>query len=109
MANFDRNTRFSEYGLIDHFEYKTDDRFPHSVPKIVRLVPNFRFTAYESEVQITYHVVKQGDTIQHLATRYFGDPKLWWFIADYNPTIDFDDLKEDLVLNIQPYSEVSAY
>ena len=53
--------------------------------------------------------MKEGDTIHRLAIRYFGDPKLWWFIADYNATIDFDNLKEDEVINIPPYSEVSGY
>lgn len=109
MANFDRNTRYAEYGLIDHFEYSTDARYPQSIPKLVKLVTNFRFTAYESEIQTIYHVVKEGDTIQRLAIKYFGDPKLWWFISDYNPTIDFDNLKEETVLNIPPYSEVSGY
>lgn len=109
MASYDRKTRYLEYGLMDHFEYSNDDRYAHSVPKLVKLVTNFRFTAYESEVQRVYHVVKEGDTIHRLAIRYFGDPKLWWFIADYNPTIDFDNLKEDEVINIPPYSEVSGY
>jgi len=109
MAGYDRSTRYLEYGLMDNFEYSTDDRSAHSVPKSVRLVTNFRFTAYESEVQRVYHVVKEGDTIHELSIRYFGDPKFWWFIADYNSTIDFDNLKEDQIINIPPYSEVSGY
>jgi len=109
MANFDRNTRYGEFGLIDNFEYSSTDRYSHSVPKYVKLVANFRFTSYESERQVLYHVVKEGDTVQKLATRYFGDPKLWWFIADYNPDVNFDALPEDTVLNIPPYDEVSNY
>jgi len=40
------------------------------------------------------HVVIDGDTLQHLAARYFkGVPnacRLWWVIADFQPTPIFD-------------------
>lgn len=31
------------------------------------------------------HLVKQGDTLDQLAFRYYGREDLWWRIADANP------------------------
>lgn len=38
------------------------------------------------------YTVKQGDTLDLLATRIYGDPTLYWRIADMNPHISFPDL-----------------
>lgn len=109
MADFDYNTRYSEYGLIEHFEYSSDDRSVSSIPKLINQVTNFRFTSYESSIQAKYHVVKEGDDIHRLAMRYFGDAKLWWFIADYNYNIDFENLQRNQVIYIPPYLEISSF
>lgn len=46
----------------------------------------FRFQALADNRR---HVVQQGDTLQHLAARYFeGFPRaagLWWVIAEFQP------------------------
>jgi len=31
-----------------------------------------------------FHKVIEGERIDILAYKYFGDPKLWWVICDYN-------------------------
>ena len=31
------------------------------------------------------HVLEPGDRLDSLAERYFGDPRLWWAIAQANP------------------------
>lgn len=31
------------------------------------------------------HTVEEGDRLDHLADRYFGQPRSWWHIADANP------------------------
>lgn len=38
------------------------------------------------------HSVVQGDRLDVLASRYVGDPQLWWRIADANPELDPDEL-----------------
>jgi hypothetical protein len=38
------------------------------------------------------HAVVDGDRLDNLAGRYFGDPELWWRIADANLGTDPDDL-----------------
>ena len=42
--------------------------------------------------QYSIYTVKQGDTLDMLATRIYGDPTLYWRIADMNPHISFPDL-----------------
>jgi nucleoid-associated protein YgaU len=37
--------------------------------------------------QFTYHQVASSDRIDLLAEHYYGDPLLWWNIADANPEI----------------------
>lgn len=36
-----------------------------------------------------HYTVQMGDRVDILASRYFGDPTLWWIIADANPEILF--------------------
>lgn len=38
------------------------------------------------------YTVKQGDTMDLLAARLYGDPTQYWRIADLNPHISFPDL-----------------
>jgi nucleoid-associated protein YgaU len=35
----------------------------------------------------TYHQVTASDRIDLLAEHYYGDPLLWWSIADANPEV----------------------
>lgn len=45
-----------------------------------------------SQVTYTVYTVKDGDSLDLLATTLYGDPTLWWRIADMNPHIAFPDL-----------------
>ena len=40
----------------------------------------------------TVYTVKDGDTMDLLSTQLYGDPALYWRIADMNPHITFPDL-----------------
>jgi nucleoid-associated protein YgaU len=31
------------------------------------------------------HVVMEGERLDQLAARFYGDPRKWWLIADANP------------------------
>lgn len=35
----------------------------------------------------TYHLVDGSDRMDLLAQQYYGDPRMWWRIADGNPEI----------------------
>jgi hypothetical protein len=47
----------------------------------------YRFRQIQDTIK---HIVKQGDTLFHLAARYYRSYKrpagLWWVIADFQPT-----------------------
>lgn len=45
-----------------------------------------------SSTTYTVYTVRDGDTLDLLATSMYGDPTLWWRIADMNPHIAFPDL-----------------
>jgi hypothetical protein len=38
------------------------------------------------------HVVSQGDRLDQIAARAFGDPELWWRLADANGALRPDEL-----------------
>ena len=40
------------------------------------------------------HVVSQGERPDHLATRYLGDPELFWQLCDANRSMKPDELTE---------------
>ncbi len=109
MAYFTQKSRYKEHGLVVNFEYRTEDRVAHSIPVNERLTTYSRPTFYRSELQTLTHVVKFGETIHQIASYYYRDARLWWFIADYNPLLDFNALQVDDELIIPPNTEVNAY
>ena len=48
----------------------------------------------EALAVIGRHTVAQGQRLDHLAAHYFGDPELFWRIADANRALRPDDLTE---------------
>lgn len=51
------------------------------------------------------YIVKEGDRMETLAYQYYGQPQLWWLIADANPEVFHpeDDLMPGSVLRIPSY------
>jgi hypothetical protein len=39
----------------------------------------------------TTYVMQEGDRYDEIANRLFGDPQLWWIIADLNPEYLYPD------------------
>jgi len=48
------------------------------------------------------HVVQPGDTIDLIAVKHYGDPKLWRFVADVNNLDNPKDLRPGQLLDIAP-------
>jgi hypothetical protein len=44
---------------------------------------------------LTEHVVDENDRLDRIAARHFGDPELFWRIADGNDAIRPDELTEE--------------
>lgn len=49
---------------------------------------------------VTVHVIKPGDTLGHIAQRYYGSARQWSRIADANPNVDVDSLRVGQKLKI---------
>lgn len=48
----------------------------------------------ESLAVIAEHTVSQGERLDHIAAKYFGDPELFWRICDANRASRPDELTE---------------
>ncbi len=64
-----------------------------------RLVIALRLTPSSSENVNPYQFI-QGDSIDLLAQRFYGDEGLWWRILDANPLIYPLDIQPNNALNI---------
>lgn len=40
---------------------------------------------FSPETVLEYYTFKEGDTLDGLAYKYYGDASLWWSILDANP------------------------
>ena len=55
----------------------------------------------------TFYTVVQGDTIDGIAYRQYGNAQLWWAIMDANPLYQSEiEIKPGDVLVIPPFDEV---
>jgi phage tail protein X len=36
-----------------------------------------------------YYQLVEGDTLDRLSYRFYGDSQYWWILADYNPALKF--------------------
>jgi len=52
------------------------------------------------ELNLIGHEWSEGDKFYKLASRFYGDPTLWWIIAWYNQTPTESHLKRGDVVNI---------
>lgn len=53
------------------------------------------------------HTWVEGDRLDILAHRYYGDTQYWWFILDANPKyMEESEIRNGDVLLIPPYSEL---
>jgi nucleoid-associated protein YgaU len=47
------------------------------------------------------HQYVQGERLDHIASKYYQNPKSWWLIAEYNPQIvDFTTITPGTILRI---------
>ena len=55
----------------------------------------------------TYYTVIQGDTIDAIAYKQYGNAQLWWAIMDANPVYQSElDIKAGDTICIPPFEEV---
>ena len=107
MALITSKSRYKEFGLTYNREYASDDRSESSLPARSRLVAFTRPTSFASTSRTRTHIVREGQTLHHLALHYFGDARLWWFISDYNGGITSVSPEQEVVIPSQ--ADVSQY
>lgn len=55
-----------------------------------------------------YYTIVEGDTIDYLAYRFYGDSQYWWLLVDVNPELGnylFDDLPKGMLIVVPPLQE----
>jgi hypothetical protein len=77
----------------------------HAVPTAVHRLPDGAMVLYvkrrfipppEKFALLQEHALVQGERLDHLAARYFGDPELFWRICDANGAMRPDDVIEEV-------------
>lgn len=86
----------SRYAPIEQVETEL-----HDGRKVVHLRRRF-VPRPETLSTVTYHKVKTGERIDHIASDAIGDPTAWWQLADGNGVMDPEDLvrQPDAVLRV---------
>jgi hypothetical protein len=85
------NSRY-EYSNVDYVSTK-----PNGTPNPIV------FYSFSNLGLINYfqHVYVEGERLDQLAFKYYGNPEAWWMIPEYNPEIsDFTNIVPGTVLRI---------
>lgn len=109
MAYITKKSRYKEYGFVVHYQYKEEARNIDSTPDREVITTLLRPTTFISDLDLITHTLKQGEDYHRLALKYYNDARLWWFIADYNPLLNENNLQEGDKVVIPPNTEVNAY
>ena len=74
------------------------------------LILGIRERVHFDESKSTFYTVVQGDTIDGIAYKQYGNAQLWWAIMDANPLYQSEiEIKPGDVLMIPPFDEVVKY
>ena len=63
---------------------------------------------YQTSEKDQFHVVRNFDTLDALAFKFFGDSKYWWIIADINQILNPFELELGTVLLIPDLDIIKA-
>ena len=77
----------------------------HGVPTAVHTMSDGTMVSYvrrrfipppEKFALLQEHTLVQGERLDHLAARYFGDPELFWRLCDANAVLRPEELLEEV-------------
>lgn len=87
-----------------------DSRYTNTSAYVRRgstLILGIRKRNYFNIEKSTFYTVVQGDTIDGIAYKQYGNAQLWWAIMDANPKYQSEiEIKPGDVLTIPSYDEV---
>lgn len=90
--------------LLNTVLFPPNSRY-HSVPTAVHQMPDGTTVLYvkrrfiqppEKFALLQEHTLVQGERLDHLAARYFGDPELFWRLCDANAVLRPEELLEEV-------------
>ena len=86
----------SRYSVFPYYYHTEDDRYVSGL------------TSYLDDSTIySLHVVRQGDTLDNLALKYYNNPTLYWIICSFNHIQDpYIKLYEGQTLKIPSISNI---
>jgi hypothetical protein len=64
-------------------------------PRVIAYVRRRFVSGAPSNATLISHAVVQGERLDHLAARYFGDPTQFWRICDANNVLRPEELVEE--------------
>lgn len=80
---------------------------PAHVRRGETLILDIREKAKFDADKSTFYTVVQGDTIDGIAYKQYGNAQLWWAIMDANPLYQSEiEIKPGVILMIPPFDEV---
>jgi hypothetical protein len=83
-TSYPRTSRYADIAVVAYDPGDGRPAIPHLARRFVP--PPERLAA------LGEHEVVEGDRLDLIAGRYFGDAELWWRIADANPSAHPDEL-----------------
>jgi hypothetical protein len=83
-TDYPPNSRYAGFAVVAYDPGNGDPPVPYLARRLVPLP--------ERLATLGEHEVVEGDRLDLVAARWYGDPELWWRIADANPAAHPDEL-----------------
>ncbi|MGY2012120.1 LysM peptidoglycan-binding domain-containing protein [Nocardia gipuzkoensis] len=83
-TNYPQTSRYANVPVVAYHPGLGEPPVPHLSRRLVPLA--------ERLATLGQHEVVEGDRLDLIAARWYGDPELWWRIADANPSAHPDEL-----------------
>jgi hypothetical protein len=104
--------RLIQSGVVPAVNFPTDSRY-YGSSTLTYTTPDGQTMSYLARrfvpqpgppnfTTVAQHMVRQGDRLDLIAVKYFGNPLIFWLICDANGAIEPNELvqKPDSVVNI---------
>lgn len=100
-------SRYAQVGLTPVRQYADEPTF-EGPPSRVDLVLLGRYTSWAPATGSIVYTVEYGDRLPDIARKLYGNPQLWWILADFNPKIFYPlELEEGQTLICPPANLVA--
>lgn len=104
MARLSRFSRYRSVGLTRYRIYESEEADLSADPVRTDRVIARRYTTWREIETGSSLTTEQGETVERIANRVFGDPERWWLLCDFNEAAVFDpfELPKNTELHVPP-------